>query len=275
MFKTFFYIPAYNQRFFSALTKYKPDYFVFDLEDSVSSVKIDDAVQNILQVPSSNIDNIFVRIRNTEISQIDYNVFNIYKNIIIPKIESEKQLDLFFSKLSQSFSINLFKFILLFESPMSIINLPKILEIFNERIYGIGFGSHDYCSLANVLHELPYIETPRSLVLLYGKAYNKVCLDIASLVISNYKSFVNECKNGFYMGFDAKPILHPWQFETISSICFYSDEEIKNAKCAFNIYNSLIPSNINAIKVNNKIIEKPNISRINEVINYLLKNKLL
>ena len=275
MLKTFFFIPAGNKHFFSALTKYKPDYFVFDLEDSVSSENLGEALEYILQNPFCSSKPIFVRLWDIRADIISENIslFSTYKNFILPKVDSSEQLDLFFNGLTEIFQISGFQFIILIESPKGIINLNAILQKHNEHIYGIGFGSHDYCSEMGAVHLSENYDFARNSLLVFGKAYGKICIDIASTNINDENLFIDECKEGFNFGFVAKPILHPWQLEQLQKICFYKEEEIMEAKTMFKQFNGFIPIDISALKINGKIIEKPHIKRINSVIEYILKQK--
>jgi len=273
MLSSFFYIPAGNKKFFSALTKYKPDYFIIDLEDSISSTQLNEAVDFIVETEFECNIPIYLRLWDIKPETITQNpkLFNKFSNYVLPKVENITQIDAFISSLSKICNHNNFSFVLLFESPEGIINIDKILEFIKDKVLGIGFGSHDYCSLVRALHEPSYYFFPRNLLLLYGKKYNLICIDVASTDINNNNAFINDCIEGFNMGFDAKPILHPRQLEVLQQIKFYSDSEIEEAKELSLMYKGFIPQDISAIKFNGRIIEKPHIKRINRIIDYINK----
>jgi len=273
--QTFFFIPVKDEKYFKALKKYNPDYFVYDLEDSISNKDLKYAKDFIVNNSFCRINNVFIRLWDTYKNLVFDNIkiFTNYKNFILPKIEKEEQLSVFFNEVSERFDIKDFKFIILIESPKGIINLPRILNKFSDIIFGIGFGSHDYCSKIGVNHFYNAYAFARQLVVTYGKAYDKLCLDIASDILNNQDKFFKECLDGLSIGYDAKPILHPWQYEQIRNLNEYSSKELSNAKEMYKKFNGMIPSDISALSVNNKIIEKPHIKRLNDIISYLIKIK--
>lgn len=274
MLKSFFFIPAGNKRFYSALTKYHPDFFVFDLEDSIESENVTDSVDFILNIPVKE-ETIFVRLWSIKTEVVSHNItlFAKYRNYILPKVESSEQLDLFFNELQSFYPVCEFRFLVIIESPIGIVNLNSILNKYHKNIYGIGFGSHDYCNEVGAVHSLENYSFARNAILLQGKAFGKLCLDIASTNIQDEKMFINECKEGFNLGFDAKPILHPWQLIQFQKINYYSDDEINDAHEVSKQFGGFVPLDIAAVNINGRILEKPHIRRLNRVIDYILKRK--
>jgi citrate lyase beta subunit len=275
MLKSFFYIPAGNKKFFSALNKYRPDYFVIDLEDSISSNILNEAIDFVIEEEFMVDIPLYIRLWdfNSEIVINNKRLFEKFSNFVLPKVESINQIKVFISSLSDLYKNKNFKFILLFESPEGILNIDKILEIFKRNLTGIGFGSHDYCNKIGALHDPLYFSFPRNLLLIHGKKYNLMCIDIASANIKDDEAFINECVEGFNLGFDAKPILHPHQLDLLHKAKYFSDLEIREAEELFLLYKGFIPNDISALKFNGKIIEKPHIKRINNIINYINKHK--
>jgi len=270
--KSFFYIPAGNFHFFSALEKFKPDYFVFDLEDSVESGNLTDAISLIDAFKNDGTIPIFVRLWKLEPSIVSeyINLFKKYKYLILPKVSTIDQLDLFFTEVSKCFNLSDFTIVILIESPEGVINIKEILAKFSEQIWGVGFGSHDYCHQVGALHSKEYFSYARNTVLLHCKAFGKLSIDIASVNISNENLFIEECKDGFNLGFSAKPILHPWQLEIFQKIDFYDESEIIDALELYKIFGGFLPEDLSAVQINGKIIEKPHIQRVNQVIKFLL-----
>lgn len=277
MLKTFFFIPASNRRFYRALEKYNPDYFIFDLEDSISSVNVYKAINLLLTFPINNKEKIYIRLWDVKPELIEKHklLFEKYKHILLPKVKSINQLDVFFTEVMRYYPLNKFKFIIIIESPEGITNLHAILKKYNDIIAGVGFGSHDYCNEIGASHTTENYSFARNLVLLNGKAFNKICIDIASTNISDEDFFISECKEAFNMGYDAKPVLHPWQYETINKISFYTNEEIEKAKALYKQFAGFLPNDISAIKSNGRIIEKPHVKRINNIIQYLIKQNTI
>jgi len=274
MLKSIFYIPASNRKFFSAFSKYKPDYFVLDLEDSIATDDIINSIDFIVNFDFQTTVPVFVRLWNLNPSIIIDNkrLFEKFNGFILPKVESIEQINNFINVFNREISDKKIELILLIETPEGVANAESILKTNKGIIAGVGFGSHDFCNCVGAKHNTKYFSYPRNLVLFHGKLNNLLCVDIASTNISDDDEFINECIEGYNMGFDAKPVLHPHQLELLDKIVFFSEVELLDAKELKEIYRGLIPSEISAIKHNGKIIEKPHIQRLNKIIDYLKKH---
>lgn len=274
MLKTYFYIPADKPKFLQGLNKLKPDYFILDLEDSLTNSSSAEGLKNLTEIPEVK-DNYWVRIGLSEdigkavetVRALGYR----YKNIKLPKIGSTKQLSDFFNALEKVVDIKDFDFIISIESPQGVVNLGEIFKDHSYRFSGISIGTHDYCKEMNAVHEPKYFDFMRNLILNYCKAHGKFCLDFASMNITDAELFKTECLEGFKMGFDGKPILHPWQLERINEIEFYSEPEIDDALEVYKHFGENIPDDVPAVKINSRIIEKPHLKRLAEIIKYLKK----
>ena len=273
MLKTFFFIPAGNKRFFSALSKYRPDFFVFDLEDSVSSENLNEALEYILQNQFDSLKPIFVRLWNIRADIIPKNIslFSTYKNFILPKVDCQEQLDLFFNCLSEYFQINDFKFVILIESPKGIVNLNAILQKHTEHIYGIGFGSHDYCLKSGMKYDYELLRLPRFLVLNAAKAYEKLSIDIACMEVNNSIIFQKEIGDAMNLGYDAKFIIHPKQLKEIEKYHQHTQEEINEFIEIINEYNKRGKPAIFQFK--GRAIELPHIKKYEKIIKNIYGSK--
>jgi len=270
MLKTFFYIPADKPKFLSGLNKFDPDYFILDLEDSLTSGSSAEGIRNLNGIESVK-DNYFVRVGLESAAETVKALYPRYKKIKLPKIESSEHLRAVFGSVSKQFDLNEFEFIISIESPKGVINLGEIFRDHSDRFTGVSIGTHDYCKEMNAAHEPVNFNFMRNSILNYCKAYGKFCLDFASMNITDAELFRSECLEGFRMGFDGKPILHPWQLNLVSSIRFYDEHEIEDAVEVYRHFAGRIPDDVPAVKINNRIIEKPHLKRLSEIIKYLKK----
>lgn len=276
MLKTFFYIPADKQKFLSGLNKLKPDCFILDLEDSLTKSSSAEGLDNLIALPEVK-DNYWVRIGlSDDIGKAVETVRALgerFKKIKIPKIGSSEQLFKFFNALEKAVGLNNYEFIISIESPKGVVFLGEIFKDHSHRFSGISIGTHDYCKEMNAVHEPRNFDFMRNSILNYCKAYGKFCLDFASMNITDEELFKTECLEGFRMGFDGKPLLHPWQLERINEIEFYSEHEIEDALEVYKHFGEIIPDDLPAVKINSRIIEKPHLKRLAEIIKYLKKTK--
>ncbi len=274
MLKTFFYIPADKPKFLSGLNKFEPDFFILDLEDSLTNSSSAEGLNNLIELPEVK-DNCWVRIGlSDDIGRAVETVYALgvrYRKIKLPKIGSSEQLSEFFNALEKAVDLKNYEFIISIESPRGVIDLGEIFKDHSHRFSGISIGTHDYCREMNAVHEPKYFDFMRNTILNYCKAYGKFCLDFASMNITDAELFKSECLEGFRMGFDGKPILHPWQLERANEIQFYSEHEIQDAVEVYRHFGGKIPDDLPAVKINSRIIEKPHLKRLAEIIKYLKK----
>ncbi len=268
MLKTLFYIPANNKKFFKALDKYTPSYFVVDLEDSIKTEEIKESIDFLISLKYTTGVPIFIRLPSLDIEFLEQypELFSNYKNFVLPKVEDSIHLENFINHVRKLNSIQNFQFILLIETPLGVINIRDILQVGGEKVVGVGFGSYDYCNQIGAFHSPENFKYAQNQVLLYAKAYNKMSIDIASVNISDEESFRLECLSSFRMGYDAKPVLHPMQFECVQNMIFYSEEELEMGRKAYKFFDGFIPDDLPAIKFEGLILEKPHVKRLNKII---------
>jgi citrate lyase beta subunit len=269
MLKSFFYIPANKNKYFKALQNYEPDYFIFDLEDSVTKETYSTALQNLLEIREIK-PNYLIR-PDVEKFHIDTEgtrmVLEKFSGFLLPKVDSVEQFRNVLKSVSFGSNVHETECFITVESPLGIINLNEILKSKICKIQGVGFGSHDYCKAMGISYKPENFQFARNIVLNMGKAFGCMCIDIASTNISEKESFIKECIEGMQMGFEAKPVLHPWQFDRLKEISEpYSEEEIDEAKMIKAFFNGVIPENTDAVNINGKIFEKPHISRVKKII---------
>ena len=154
--------------------------------------------------------------KNLELSvSIINRLYPKFLRFFLPKIDDANILHELSSTLKKIIPIEKQHFIIAIESPKGLINLNNILTKNRNIIYGIAFGSLDYCREMNAKNEEENYSFARQHVLNYAKAYDLLSIDIASTNLQNEGDFKMECLKGFHLGFDAKPLLHPWQLQGV------------------------------------------------------------
>ena len=275
MLKTFFFIPTNNQKFIKKVQDIDADYFVFDLEDSISVSEIDEAINNLRKLPIK--DNYYVRPHIFDVKENHINLdclkelINIgFENFVIPKISTVKELNniKYLFESQNCYNFNKFKFILLVENPRCLMNLNEIVNSKILNITALTLGSHDYCNTMCMEHKMENLYFARHYVLNIAKAHDLFAIDIASMNIKDKEEFSNECFNAFSMGYDAKFILHPFQLKILKSINYYSKDEIEEALKVYQKTKLLHLEEFSAIKINGKIFEKSHLKRIEKIVEW-------
>lgn len=275
MLDTYLFIPANRNDFIAKIPLLKSNYFIIDFEDSVSNADKLSSIENIKTIHIHS--NWYAR---PNISKTNSNTINLsqleqlltigFKKFVIPKIDTffefEQIIELFKTKKIDASCI------LLVESPKCLIQLEKILEIADSYIQGISLGSHDFSLAMGMEHTLENIHFARQDVLMIARAYNKICIDIASMDISATHSFVEECRQAISLGFDGKFFIHPKQLESFNTTQWFTSEQIHEAKEVYAEFLKQGEQEFSLIKLHGRVYEKPHLYRIKKIIDWSKKH---
>lgn len=261
MLKSYFFVPANNQKFIEKSKSLSANRIVFDLEDAILNDELINCYKNlsIVQPKSKH----FVRFCFFDIdSNLDY------KNFLVPKFGGIGHLQIiqeFLQKRGLKLSVN---FILLIEHPKALINLSKTLQNNMLQINGIGLGSRDYCNEMGIYHTSKNLYYARQTVLTNAKAFEIEAIDTVSMKIENDMEFKKECFEAFQMGFDGKFLIHPHQLDIMHQIHYYTDTEINEASRVYDKILELQKHKAAVIRFEGKVYEKPYINRILNIIKW-------
>lgn len=257
--KSFFFIPSNNQRFIEKSTSLNGiDHRVFDLEDSINSENLNDALLNLSNVEATVNDWIRIPTYKFEKQDFNYLIDLGFSKFIVPKLNNNDELELLIKLLNELLSD--FSLILLIEKPQFLLNLQSTLQDHKDYVYGIGFGSHDFCAESNIAHLPSFIDPIRLKISLIAKSFSIISIDIASMNSSNKSDYFTELRTGFNMGYDAKFLIHPTQLSYLSEFPYFSKEQFIEAVSVLNEYNKLDDGKV-VLSRNGKIYEKPHMNR--------------
>lgn len=252
------------------------DYLIFDLEDAVSEKEQEQAFENISKLEKA--ENYYVRVPLKKAGCYDFRlierlILSGFLRFLLPKIECMDYIQALSTFLrGQSVDYKSLHFILLIESAKGLLAIEEIL-ICNEIMVvdAIAFGSHDYCVDMGIVHTMKGIEWARNFLLHVAKANDIKAIDFTSMELNNMERFKSEVEDGLVRGFNGKGIIHPCQLAEINAIEDFSKEEIVEA---FNIYNLLEGNlnDINAMRYKGRVLEKPHMYRIKNIINRYYRN---
>ncbi len=278
MLKTYFFIPANRKKFIDNVPKTKADYFVFDLEDSVSTSELNSSLNNLKELNIE--DNYFIRPRifetNNQINkELIETLLNLgFTNYVLPKLSCIADFENLKEILESNpkYDFDHFKFILLVESPACLMNLQEIIQKRDLNLVGLSLGSHDYANEMGMQYTSENISFARNYLLNMAKAFELEAIDIASMIIKDRQAFADESLSAFSMGYDAKFILHPSQLKTISELDYYNPDEIMEALKVYDKLKDIDIDDFSILKIDGKIFEKPHLKRILKIINWNKQN---
>lgn len=272
MLRSYFFIPANNQKFLKKSEELPSNYIVFDLEDAVLGNELDVCLNNLKLIKPEQ--NHFVRFRFFENGIIlNENEFGIllnlgFRNFVIPKfsgVEQAKAINAFLR--NRQFNIEV-SFILLLEHPHALLSLLESLKSSLIKIVALGLGSHDYCNVMEMKHNSHNLYFARQLVLNYAKAFNLDAIDTVSVNIEDDVEFHDESLEAFNMGFSGKFLIHPRQLKVLNEIIYYSNAEVEEAENVYDKIMSIKHQKTAIVRIDGKVYEKPHINRIINIINW-------
>lgn len=270
MIDSYFFIPADKPRFLNKMGSIQANYFVLDLEDSVVKNNKQLAFDQLMDREFE--ENCFVRIPFLENcyshEQVKAISLKFHGRLVLPKISSLKEFDTIMSVLKGAH----LRLVILVENPSMFMVLPQILETHASYIYGIGFGSHDFCSITGIKHSHKYLMHYKQQLVLYAKAYGIAYLDGVDLNLDSLDTFRGECLSAFEMGAQGKFMIHPRQLEALTEIQFLTEVEIGELQTVYQLIKDVAYDDMDVITLNGVVYERPHLKRIRELINKINTN---
>jgi citrate lyase beta subunit len=266
MLESYFFIPANREDFFKKIPSISANYFVIDLEDSVSKSEWDKCVYNLKKY--SVLSSQYVRPNlwdNGEFTtdQLEKLVEIGVENVVLPKVNTLEQLERIVEL--KKFT----KLILLVETPDLLLALPNVVSKYEASLEAIGFGSQDFAMFTGMKQSTEYMNYARFQINLVASKFGKKCIDTASMLIDDEDGFEEECINAHSMGYSGKFIIHPRQLRVLKDAEYYSQNEIEWAKKALIQINGRTHDEIKAYKVNGMVFEKPHLAKLEKIKQYL------
>lgn len=266
MLKTYFFVPANNDRFLNKVEHIKADEIVLDLEDTVPVSELIETIDKISKV--EKFSSYYVRPNLFPANRFDLNfveslIQSGFRRFVLPKLESVEQFEQIINRSE------LLDLIILIEHPSLLIELAQLLAKYSKRLKGIGIGAHDFSMNANHMQYENFIDKLRVDTAIYAAAFHLECIDTASMIITDEQKFKNDCVDAFNSGCTGKFLIHPNQLKNLHKAKFFQQSEINWAKKALDILSKTNESDLSAISVDGKVLERPHLKRIKQIQEYL------
>jgi len=262
--QNYFFVPASKPRFIEKSLELKGiDYRIFDFEDSVSSLDIEKAIQNVTRQPVNSADWVRIPLGN-QFKEIARELFETgYRNVVVPKVKNKEDFSEVLSQLQRMNKET--NVIILVENALIYLQLEEILKKWKKYITGIGLGSHDFTAVTKIQHHSELLMPLRLQISLLANAYEVIPIDIASMNISDRNSYHAEIQSAYDLGYRAKFVLHPFQLQLMNEYPFFSEEEVKDASDILKHFFESEENNEVVIKYKGKIYEQPHIENLKEI----------
>lgn len=261
---SYFFIPASKISKLSKISALGNQQIIIDFEDAITNQQRIELKDSIYSIPDFETYWYRVPLRDSydEAINSDY-MYNLVKGgikkIILPKIKNRNEL----SEIVNNPYFSHLDFIVLIEHPLLLLEIEAFFYDENKakRIYGLGLGSFDLINELHANYSLETLSYPRQKLKYIATAYNKVAIDIASMDVLDHDSFINELSSGINLGYDAKFIIHPIQYEWLSDYIKQLPELIWAKIVLSKLPEGEVHNNHQPFKIDGKIIEKPHIQR--------------
>jgi len=264
MLDSYFFVPGDKQKYLNKIDSINANYIVIDLEDAVALKAKREAIDLVLSLTPKK--NHFVRVPFFEncysLEQITQLIQHFEGRIMIPKLSKKDEL-IQIKNLVPDLDLEM---IVLVENPLCFINLIEILKTFTSQIHGIGFGSHDFCSLTGIKHKSEHLEHYKRQLILYAKAYDVNYIDGVDLDLNDFGQLRSECVFAFDSGASGKFLIHPSQIEVLKNVKYMSDQELVEMKDVYEKVKDIPLDSMEVYTINGKIYEKPHILRIKSLM---------
>lgn len=239
------YVPGSSQRFLDKSRSLAVDCVAYDLEDSVTPGKKQEAralVRTELDKASpEGVKERAVRINSVGSGLALQDLEELLKSknlttLVVPKVESASDLtfisDVIAHSRSKEFTTPV-SVIALIESAKSLSNLNSICQAAPHLLSGLTFAAEDFALDMSItrspsLSEFLYA---RQMIATHARAYNiPSIIDLVTVAFkteADQETLKDEAESGKRMGFNGKQCIHPSQVKTVQEIFSPSPKEVE------------------------------------------------
>lgn len=276
MYSSYFFVPADKLSFVEKISSFQADFFILDMEESVSKNAFDNCIGNIKTLQSIK-ENYFIRI------PVDYNdckdAVNIigrlyrigFRTFLLPKLNTYQDFDGLIKQIPDTI-LKQIKFGLLVESPQFLIEFYTVAKAFKNLICLVMIGSHDYCNTIGCKHTEDNLLYIKLKLLVECKALNIPIVDSVSTDFSNAGIFEKECERSFNSGFDGRAIIHPNQLNAFNNARYYTKDEVIEAVKVKAMVDRIDKDSFSTLNIEGKLYEKPHLKRIYNIAEWHQKH---
>jgi citrate lyase subunit beta/citryl-CoA lyase len=247
-----------------------PDLLVFDLEDSVSHDRKDQARKTVYQILAETTNShpkVAVRINSMPRAKIDLTSLDgaPLDAVMLPKVNGPRDIEVVQSLLDES-SLEC-PIIALIETAEGVLNAPSIAS--QSATSALAFGAEDFIvDIGAVLStNVAKLHYPRARLVLAAKAAGVSVIDS---VVTNFKDIgklKRESELAVELGFDGKFAIHPAQVDIINEIFTPRQDLIDWATEVLTAADDLGDDGAGAFGLDGDMIDKPKLVQAKQILN--------
>ena len=246
-----------------------PDILVFDLEDSVSQHRKDQARKTVYQIlleTTNSSPKVAVRVNSGPEAQIDFRSLDgaPIDAVMLPKVDNTRDIEMVHSLLDEN-SLDC-PIIALIETAEGVLNAPSIAS--QDATSALAFGAEDFIVDigANLSTGTAKLDYPRARMVLAAKAAG---VSVVDSVVTNYKDIgklKRESELAAELGFDGKLAIHPAQVDTINEIFTPGQDMIEWATEVLTAADDLGVDGTGAFGFDGDMIDKPKLVQARQIL---------
>lgn len=267
--RTLLYVPGDDWRKITKATTLGVDCVCLDMEDGVALNHKDLARQTIpralAELDFGNAERL-VRINaigsGLEEDDLQAALQVLPDGIVIPKVESQEQLDWAEKRLSEAeASRNLphgtLRLWIGIETPRAILNLSTLAA--HPRLEALIFGAEDLAAALGATRTPQAWEVfyARSAVVMAAAAFGLQAIDMVSIELQDMEKVHTEALFGAQLGYSGKQIIHPNQIAPVKDVFTPSSEAVAQAQRIIDAYEAHLREGKGAFALDGKMIDLP------------------
>lgn len=280
LFRSLMFVPANNEHLMdNASFKFKPDIFLFDVEDSVPPTEKQAARENIVKyINAGKFDGkaVYPRINDRESGELLHDVYQLtipgVEGFMYPKSTSGDDV-YFIDKLLETIEydkhipVGTFKLIPLIETTGAVVNLKDICTA-SPRVVAIAFGCEDYVTDLHGIHDLGSnsIFAARSSIAITARACGVLPIDTVHVRVHDLEDLERNCELGRCLGFEGMLALNPKELPIIHKYYTPTKEEYEDAKEMCRLQDEAIAEGKGVVMKEGKFIGPPFLKRARQII---------
>lgn len=265
--RSLLFLPGSNPRTIEKARILPCDVILFDLEDAVSPENKIAAREKVLKaVTETDFGHrekvVRINSMNSQWGEPDAAAFAdaSIDAILLPKVESPEQVKKLTSITGKPIWCNI-------ETPMGVLNAAAIASA-HKQVEAFIAGTNDLSAELNIRRTPDRAGLLASLshIVLVARAYGLSVFDGTFTDIPDTRGLLAEARQGRFLGFDGKTIIHPDHIEFVNEIFSPSQTEVEQAQRIVSTYTLAMHEHQAVVAFEGKMIEKLHYDAANRLL---------
>eukprot|EP00457_Paulinella_chromatophora_P011341 gb/GEZN01011475.1/.p1 GENE.gb/GEZN01011475.1/~~gb/GEZN01011475.1/.p1 ORF type:complete len:295 (+),score=61.26 gb/GEZN01011475.1/:235-1119(+) len=274
--RSFFYVPGSSVKMLNKSTGLGADSLVLDLEDGVADCQKEQARHNVMEALNGlhfGKSERLVRVNPVSGPPGFYkkDVQAVCESkvrpdgLVLPKVEHASELE-DLQQLTSSFNCAPFPVIGIVETARGMVNLPAIAQ--HSSLQGLVFGADDFAADMGAIRSRAGQEVfwARNWMLLHCTVNGLQSIDMVHIDLSDDTHFLQECQEGFALGYTGKQLVHPKQIGPAHAAFSPPPEKVAWAERVMAAQKENAAAGRGAFLVDGEMIDMPTIKQAQHIL---------